>query len=250
MYLSYLDSSGRPEYTDRENYVLASVTVNERQWHYLKKEVERIKRKHFLDRNPDKVELHAKEMMSHTGIYKTLSWDKIFEILDDFFEFITNDTTRLTIIAALIKKDKLRKKIDVELWGHRFLFERLNSYLDEQNEFLAQVDNPHEYGIMIVDTEGSVKDQKLRNKLSEMLSDGTHYSDLGFLIEEPLFTDSKWRNLSQVVDCVAYCIRKHYRTNNNPTRQTQKWDEYFSKLKNRFHSKNGNYLGYGLKIFP
>lgn len=250
MYISYLDSSGRSEYSDRENYVLSSVTVNEHQWHHLKKEIEGIKKKHFPDKNPNDVELHAKEMMNRSGIYKDWSWNKIFDLLDDFFDFMANENTIITIIATLIKKTELHKKIDVELWGHRFLFERLNSYLQEQNKLLAMAENPHEYGITIIDTEGPVKDQKLRNKLSDMLIDGTHYSDLNFLIEDPLFTDSKWRNLSQVVDCVAYCIRKHYRENNNSTRQTEKWDEYFTKIEKKIYHKNGNYLRYGLKIFP
>ena len=101
---------------------------------------------------------------------------------------------------------------------------------------------------MIMDTEGHKKDQKLRNKLSGMLFDGTRYSELDYLIEDPLFTDSKWRNLSQVVDCVAYCIRKHYRENTSSI-HTTKWLEYFSKIEKKFHNKNGYYLRYGLKIF-
>jgi len=142
-----------------------------------------------------------------------------------------------------------QKKIDLEVWGHRFLFERLNKYLNLQNEILAEIGNPHEYGIMIMDSEGYKKDQKLRNKLTGMLFEGTHYSELDYLIEDPLFTDSKWRNLSQVVDCLAYCIRKKYRTN-TPSLHTTKWLEYFSMIEKKFHKKNGFYLRYGLKIFP
>jgi len=28
------------------------------------------------------------------------------------------------------------------------------------------------------------------------------------------------------------------------------WDDYFKIISTKFYSKNGNYLGYGLKIFP
>jgi len=82
-----------------------------------------------------------------------------------------------------------------------------------------------------------------------MLNKGTHYSQLGYLIEDPLFTDSKWRNLSQVVDCIAYCIRKKYR-NNNDNKHTRNWEKYYSLIESKFHNKDGNYLRYGLKIFP
>lgn len=250
MYLSYLDSSGRPELTDQEDLVLASVTVNEHQWYYMKQEIEKIKKIHFPDTDLEDIEFHAKDMINHTGIYKELSWDKIYAIFDDFFEFIVSDTTHLTIIASLIRKQQLRKKIDVEVWSHRFVFERLNEYLIHQNELLAEAGNPHEYGIMIMDSEDKKKDQKLRDKLTDMLSNGTLYSQLGFLIEDPLFTDSKWRNLSQVVDCVAYCIRKKYRNNNTENFHTKKWEKYYSMIEKKFHTKNGQYLRYGLKIFP
>ncbi len=45
----------------------------------------------------------------------------------------------------------------------------------------------------------------LINEISRTrLVEGTIYSKLDYLIEYPLFTDSKWRNLSQIVDCVAF----------------------------------------------
>jgi len=149
----------------------------------------------------------------------------------------------------LIVKSKLRKQIDLEEWGYRFVFERLNSYLDEQNDFLTQAGMPHEYGIMIMDTEGHKKDQKLRDKLSDMLNNGTFYSKLDYLIEDPLFTDSKWRNLSQITDCVCYCIRKQFRNNSNNIHK-ENWNKYFQLIEPKFHSKDGNYRGYGLKVFP
>jgi len=250
MYLSYLDSSGRPEYSDPENFVLASVTVNEHQWYHMKKEIEQIKLKYFPSIDPEKIEFHAKDMINHSGAYKGLSWNTIYSMLDDFFDFMTRDTTHISIIAAVINKEKLRKKIDLEVWGHRFVFERLNEYLAHQNHLLAESGNPHEYGIMIMDSEGSTKDQKLRNKLTSMLNHGTKYSELGYLIEDPLFTDSKWRNLSQVVDCIAYCIRKKHRKNNTNNMHLTYWEKYYSMIEKKFHSKNGYYLKYGLKIFP
>ena len=32
--------------------------------------------------------------------------------------------------------------------------------------------------------------------------------------------------------------------------QKKRWDNYFEIISTKFDSKNGNYLGYGLKIFP
>jgi hypothetical protein len=249
MYLSYLDSSARPDYNDPENFVVSSITVNEHQWYSVRGKIEDVKKKHFPHLSPENVEFHAKDMINRTGIYRKLAWAQIYEILDDLFQIISDPDTKISIIASLIVKSKLRKQIDLEEWGHRFVFERLNSYLNEQNEFLASAGMPHEYGIMIMDTEGHKKDQKLRDKLSDMLNNGTFYSKLEYLIEDPLFTDSKWRNLSQITDCVCYCIRKHFRNNSNNLHK-QNWDKYFKLIEPKFHHKDGNYHGYGLKIFP
>ena len=250
MFISYFDSSGRPIYRqDPENYVVASVTVNEHHWNIIRNDITDLKEKHFPKLNPESVEFHAKDMMNRDGIYKNIGWQKIYSIFDDIFSVISDKDTQLTIIASLIKKAELRKQIDLEIWGYRFVFERINKYLNQRNEALLEAGMPHEYGIMIMDSEGKTKDQKLRDKLVEMLREGTFYSKLDYLIEDPLFTDSKWRNLSQIVDCVAYCIRKHYR-NNKSNNHTTNWNRYFTMIENKFHNVNGKYLGYGVKIFP
>ena len=83
-----------------------------------------------------------------------------------------------------------------------------------------------------------------------MLIDGTLYSTLDYLIEDPFFTDSKWRNLSQLVDCVAYCVRRKYMVKQSPQKKNV-WDRQFEIISNRFDkSVTGSYDGYGIKIFP
>ena len=82
-----------------------------------------------------------------------------------------------------------------------------------------------------------------------MLRYGTKYSQLGYIIEDPLFTDSKWRNLSQLVDCVAYGIRKKHRTNTASFHITH-WDKFYTLIEKKFDNLDGSYINYGLKIFP
>jgi len=102
---------------------------------------------------------------------------------------------------------------------------------------------------MIMDSEGETKDRKLRKQLLSILRRGTLYSQLQYLIEDPLFTDSKWRNLSQLADLVAYCIRKKYRINTTSF-HTQKWESYYAKMEPKLDSPFGSHHGHGLKIFP
>ena len=254
MFLAYLDSSGRPSFTDPENYVLASIVINERQWQTIDNAVKQIKLNHFPQLPDANVELHAKDMMKHDGIFSALSWNKIFGILDDAFTLIADPAYDLAIIATLIDKRKLKKTKEVELWAYRLLLERIQSFIEMQNSKAIQSSLPVEFGIMIMDSEGLAKDQHLRNRLYDMLRFGTFYSRLTYLIEDPLFTDSKWRNLSQLSDCVAYCIRKYYRQNTGSylqrTVHIPHWNAYFKQVEKRFYSLNNSYIGVGLKIWP
>ena len=250
MFLAYLDSSGRANFDDPENFVLTSVITGERNWQAIENGVKGIKLKHFPTLPDSEVEIHAKDMQNHSGIFKTLSWDDIYAIYDDIFDFVAHKDTQLAIIGVIIDKTKLFKDKDIEVWAYRLMFERISRFIQRQNAKLLEAGYQSEYGIMISDSEGEVKDQKLRSKLFGMLRKGTYYSNLEYLIEDPLFTNSKWRNLSQLVDCIAYCIHKHYRTRNTPSFHTTRWDGLFKKIEPKLDSPDGSYMGYGIKIFP
>jgi hypothetical protein len=251
MFIAYLDASGRPERTDPENLVLAAIVIKEQNYQYLDNEIKQIKLKHFPNLPDEKVEFHAKDMMNRTGIFKTLTWNKIFEIFDDVFDFVANPLTDITIIASLIEKPRLYPSVDAEKWAYKLVFERLNTFIGRKNSINIQMGLQYEYGIMITDSEGTTKDQKLRNKLIGMLRGGTDYSPLEYIIEDPLFTDSKWRNLSQLVDCVAYGIRKQHRVNNTESNFTAAWNAIYRKIETKFdRDSNGSYTNYGLKRFP
>ncbi len=249
MFIAYTDVSGRPELQDKENLVLASVVISERNYQYIDNEIKRIKLKHFPNLPDENVELHAKDMVNHDDVFKRMSWDEIYAVFTDVFNFLSDPETDLAIIAVLINKSKLFKNVDPEVWSYRLLFERLNSFIEKQNTKLIEAGFANEYGIMIMDSDGLKKDQNLRRKVGGMLKYGTSYSQLDYIIEDPLFTDSKWRNLSQLVDCIAYGIRKHFR-NNTPSFHNVYWEKYFKQIETKFDNPNGNYLNYGLKIFP
>lgn len=251
MYLCYLDSSGGSLISDPENYVLSSLIINEGSWALIENQMNSLKQKHFPLLSPEEVEIHAKDMMNGEGIFKTVNFTKTYAILDDVFDFLSGNAQIFTIESVLIEKNKLSKKsLDLELWGHRMIFERINKFLQSENINLVQNDNPPQFGLMIEDTEGEKKDQKLRKKVKEMLKNGTFYSKLDFLVEDPLFTDSKWRNLSQLVDCIAYAIRSAYGHPNTQWKR-QKWSQYFKKIEPLFGKcTDGSYENCGFKIFP
>lgn len=63
MYLTYIDESGRHYWSDPEDFVLASLTINEAYWQEIDNKVKAIKIKHLPSLPDDDIELHVKEMM-------------------------------------------------------------------------------------------------------------------------------------------------------------------------------------------
>ncbi len=251
MYLIYLDSSGSALMKESEDYVLSSIIVNESNWTLIDNAVKAIKLQHFPALPDNEVEFHAKDMENNTGIYRNLPHRNILKIFDSIYGLFSQENFPVTLISAVIQKQNIRKRtIDLEVWGHRLIFERLNKYITKKNQEAILVGKYQEYGLMIEDTEGFKKDEKLRNKLRSMLVEGTLHSKLEYLIEDPFFTDSKWRNLSQLVDCVAYCVRRKYKSNQSFEKK-EVWDKYFSLISNKLDkSTSGDFNGSGVKIFP
>ena len=214
--------------------------------------IKRIKIKHFPALPDENVELHAKDMENNYGVFNGINHPKILDIFSDISGYIGNSSTPLTPFSVIIQKHRLVKRdLDLELWGHRLLFERMNKYVIRKNDQYIASKSPPQYGILIEDTEGPNKDARLRNKVRDMFSNGTMYDHIDYLIEDPLFTDSKWLNLSQVVDCVAYCVRRNYMINQNPIKKVT-WESYFNQIYDKFDKPNGRTtpIGSGIKIFP
>ena len=148
MYLSYIDTSGGPEKSDPENFVVASVIINDNAWHHMNKEIRYIKTKHFPDLHPDRVELHVKEMLNHTGIYRKTSLNTTYSILNDLFEFIAAKETDLKIIGTITDK-RIKRIRDLEMRGYVFMFERVNRYLAQRNGLFKKANETPEHGIAI-----------------------------------------------------------------------------------------------------
>ncbi len=249
MYLIYMDSSGSPLMKEKENYVISAIIVNEAKWTYIDNMVTDIKIKHFPDIEPNKIEIHAKDMVNRDNNFKSLPQTQVFDIFTDVYNLIGDPDSNLKIISVLIQKDKIystkTKSFDIEGWGHRLIIERIEKYLEKINKG----NETDQYGIIIEDTVSRKYDEKTRNKVHAIMADGTLYSKINYLIEDPLFTDSKWRNLSQLVDCVAYCVRREFMSNQTAAKK-QIWDNYFKTISTNFDSNGKQYIGYGLKIFP
>ena len=244
---AYFDESGTPNPGDPEDFVLAAVLVKSAQWRRISDGIDGIKRRHFADHDPKDVEIHVKDMLNRSGIYRAVTLDEIYSFLYDVFRFISDHDTPLHIIASIIRKRELRTRIDPEWWNYKFVFERLDSYLGGDRS--AAGGGPGGQGIAIIDGDEG-RAAELHNKLSGMLAEGTENSRLSHIVERPFFTDSRLRNVSQISDCVSYCVRRSHGRHAYNRLHTPHWQRFYAMIEGKFHSKDGDYKGYGLKVFP
>ncbi len=125
MYLTYIDESGKPDRSHDENeFVLASLTINEKDWQIVDNKVKAIKIKHFPHLDPDSFELHTSDILNHEGMYRKLSLHARLEIIEDMLTVL--EEIDCTVIAIVIHKSRLRKPdVDIDQMALGFLFERL-----------------------------------------------------------------------------------------------------------------------------
>lgn len=251
MFLIYVDESGKPNFRDPESFVLSAFIINERDWQRIDNEVKRIKIEYFPALRDVDVELHASDIVHRKNVFKTLGGNTSYKLLEDIYSLISR--IDCTIIAVMIRKNKLRKRdLDLELWGFRLLFDRLCKFLEKKNRELISNGLSNEYGLLLIDSVEKSFDRKLRAKILSFLTTGTFYSTNKFLIEDPLFVVSQYRNISQLTDLVAYCIRRKHRNVPSSNSMTdKKFEKYYKKIYNKFDTDDsGRVEGCGIKIFP
>jgi hypothetical protein len=155
-----------------------------------------------------------------------------------------------TLISVAIMKKKVRKQdFDVEMWAFKLLFERVCMFLTEANHHLQKANLPKQYGLLLLDAINTSYDLKVRRKYMRFFKEGTEHVQNEFLLEDVLFVESHFRNLTQLADAAAFCIRRHLRPSS--TYKDQKFAEYFTKIEKLFNrDSNDKYEGSGLKLFP
>ncbi len=248
MFLIYMDESGKPNYGDPENYVLSALTIHETNWQAIDNQVKQLKIKHFPAINPDQIEIHAKEIVSGQNIFKNLRWEQRMALFSDACQLVGN--IDCTIISVLIDKARrYNNNFDCEAWCMQLLFERLCKYLDKVNEERVQSSKPSESAILLIDSIDPNYDKKVRARLLPWIRDGTTYCPNHSIIEDPIFVNSSYRNLSQLVDCVAYCVRRKHKVADKKIDAVV--NDCYEMIYPKFDkSKDGQVINFGLKIFP
>ncbi len=209
MYLIYVDESGKPNIKDPEDYILGALIIKENQWQQIDQQVKLLKKKWFPALNDKQIELHASDITHQRKVFKDLTQQDTFNLLNDISVLISN--IFCVLIASIIRKNNIypfiRERKDINDWierkGHMILFERICKYLNKVNRMKELVNEPIDYGILIIDSVNNKYDEIVRKKVIKLLEEGTFYVENKYLIENPIFVISKYRNLIQLADFVS-----------------------------------------------
>ncbi|MDA8000485.1 MAG: DUF3800 domain-containing protein [Alphaproteobacteria bacterium] len=244
MKLAYIDYSGDPDPELPGCYVISAVLVDGSDWHRMEGEVDAIKGKHFPGRDAHEIEFHVHDMLRRKGNYRHMFLDRTIPIWDDIFKMAGDPATPILLIATAIRKERVRHNIDLVKWGYGFLFERIEYYM----QGILRETGADDQALLILDNEKFMMNDDLLDTLLPLLRNGTRYSKFSHIIRPPLFSDSKKNNMIQVSDSVAYAIQKRYGANDG--KYAKIWLDYFDRLGPNFYSRDGQYEGIGLKVFP
>ncbi|WP_234647541.1 DUF3800 domain-containing protein [Dyadobacter sp. CY356] len=221
MHLLYCDESGSAPDPNQKHFVLAGISLFERQGFAIANELDKI-----VSRvNPDdtaSTELHGSPIYGGKKFWRHFEREFRYEIIKDSLSILSGSHPSNRIFACIINKEKASPRDPVEV-----AFEQIASRFDH---YLARLYNQNntQRGIIIFDK--STYETAIQGLATNFRTVGHSWGVLRNLSEVPLFLDSKASRLIQLADLVAYSIFRKYEHGDT---------QFFSIIENRFDQVGG-----------
>lgn len=259
MYFAFIDESGNPELNDKYNhfYVLPALIIQEKGFPYLHTNWKNLKQnvRSILVSNSDfefdeEIELHLKDITNRNGNFKILEDNEelLTKILDLIYDFISR--LYANILTIIIHKKSYYKEYDKDLktWALKLLVERLNRFA------ISRYSHRGEYVLMVMDTVSLEEDEKRRKEIEYFMIHGTDWSEYpDQIIETPFIVDSNIHSGVQLVDAVAYLLRRYTRKSFgiSPNAYFNQFvDKYMKKICHLFFKDSDHNHSNYIKFFP
>jgi len=220
MHLLYLDESG----THGGNYfVLAGISIFERQTYWLAKELDRIQQQ-FLPGSKEPVEFHAAKIRAgKEEPWLSLAQDARYGLLDEVYKMIIQ--SKCSLFGVAIERKWITAKGDDE---YQFAFESLILRFDAFLTKLYKEENEQQRGLAVI-AESEFK-RRLETLAHRIRREGTRWGELHNLAEVPLFTLAANSRLLQVADFCANALWGRYETGHG---------RHFDRIVSKFEAADG-----------
>ncbi|MFT3991198.1 MAG: DUF3800 domain-containing protein [Luteolibacter sp.] len=221
MYLFYVDESGHGADPNQKYFVLAGLSVFERQSWWISEELDRIAAR-FDPANPDAVELHGSPMLQGRDGWKAHPQADRQQAMKDALSVLTSSHPSNTAFAVIVDKTAVSPKDPVEV-----AFEQITTRFDKALGRMHRKGNTQR-GLILFDK--SVHEASLQKLAQDFRKIGHQWGVLRNLSEVPVFIDSKASRLIQLADLIAYSVFRKWEKND---------DRFYPIIADRFDREGG-----------
>jgi hypothetical protein len=223
MHLLYADESGSIGDPNQHFYVLAGVSIFERETHWIEGELNKIAAR-FSPNLPQAVELHGSPMRTGRNGWDQYSQvDRHQAILDALGVGVCNRNPHVRLFAAVLEKRNFAGQDIAEV-----AFEQLSSRFDQYLGRLHRQKQDSQRGLIIFDK--SSTESRIQMLAREFKYTGHTYGLTRNYAEVPVFLDSRASRLIQLADLVAYAVFRNYEHGD---------DRYYKVIERCFDSEGG-----------
>lgn len=223
MYLLYLDDAGSAEDPGQTHFVLAGISVFERQAHFLSEELDKLA--HSTGHSdPFALELHANVIFNGRNFWRRFPKCKRI----DFLKRCLSVTGRLhgdwRLFGVCVDKTQVSPEDPVE-----YAFEQIINRFDRYLYRLHLKGNKYsQRGLIIFDK--SATETRIQTLASEFRRVGHRWGAIKNMADVPLFVDSRATRCIQYADLVAYSLFRFYEKDD---------DSFFNLISNQFDKSGG-----------
>jgi len=157
MYLTYLDESGSPGDLNTPFFVLAGVSVFERQTHWLERELDAIAEP-FEQRAGQYLELHAAPMNSGKDGWGQFSAADRALAAADVVRVLTSARPRLNVFAAVVEQSQMLRTADIL----PYCYEAVASKFDDYLALKFQRENNPQRGLFVLDQKRATEEKDMQ----------------------------------------------------------------------------------------
>ena len=225
MHLLYLDGSGSVSNPDDNHFVLAGVSVFERQVDWLRLELDRLAEDlaHRLGNpTPQTLEFHGNPIRKGDGWWRKMRPEERRSTIVDALLTARALRGQWALFGVVVDKRTVSPEDPVE-----YAFEQISTRFDQFLSHLYRRGSHPQRGIMILDKpEKSMQETRLQS----LASSDNRLGTMRNLVDVPFFVDSGATRLIQYADLVSYAIWRKFQHND---------DEFFNAIATFFHSEGG-----------
>ena len=248
MFLIYIDESGSFQKSDHtENFVLAGFIVNERNWRHLDDSIKKIKENYFP--SAKNIEIHTVDIIHGKEQFIGISMDLRIKFLEEITKII--GSANIKVFAVVIKKSKMNNSSLVLDYGYEFLYERIAWNIGYLNKERIDSGSEEESAMIFLDGMGGGTFENVRTKMSKFILKGSKYDHNRMIIEDPIFTNSKWRGNIQLADILAYVFNHENKNKKiNNTQMKKAIENIYKAANSKMIKPSSDFPAYCYKIWP